>query len=233
MNVDAQEIEKFEQMAHGWWDPQGDFKPLHQLNPLRLNWISQHCDGLFGKKILDVGCGGGILSESMAAQGATVTGIDLGATPLEVARLHAKEQNIEIDYQQIAVEALAETQAGQYDVVTCMEMLEHVPDPASIVKACATLVRPGGKVFFSTINKTTQSWVEMIVGAEYLLRLVPKGTHEHQRFIRPAQLMRFCDQGGLLTREIAGVRYNPLTQTFRLSSQVAVNYQIYCERPEA
>jgi 2-polyprenyl-6-hydroxyphenyl methylase/3-demethylubiquinone-9 3-methyltransferase len=231
MNVDSQEIEKFEQMAHGWWDPQGDFKPLHLMNPLRLDWISAHCDGLFGKKILDVGCGGGILSESMACLGAEVTGIDMGATPLEVARLHALEQHVTVNYQQIPVETLAETHAGQFDVVTCMEMLEHVPDPASIVQACATLVRPGGKVFFSTINKTTQAWLLMILAAEQTLKIVPKGTHQHDKFIRPAELMRFCDRAGLLPKEIKGVRYNPLMETFRMSSNVSVNYQLYCERP--
>ncbi len=231
MNVDTQEIAKFEAVAANWWDLHGEFKPLHLMNPLRLEWISDHCDGLFGKTILDVGCGGGILSESMAKQGANVLGIDMGNEPLQVAKLHALEQGVKIEYQQIPVEQLAEERPASFDVVTCMEMLEHVPDPASIVAACAKLVKPGGKLFFSTINRTRQSWLLMILGAEYVLKIVPKGTHNHKKFIRPAELVRCCDRANLLTKKIAGVRYNPITEHFKLSDDVSVNYQIYCERP--
>lgn len=180
MNVDSQEIAKFEAMASSWWDPHGEFKPLHLMNPLRLEWISDHCGGLFGKQVLDVGCGGGILSESMALQGANVLGIDMGQEPLQVAKLHALEQGVKLDYQRIPVEELAEQQPASFDVVTCMEMLEHVPDPSSIVRACAKLAKPGGKLFFSTINKTKESWLLMILGAEQILKIVPKGTHDHK-----------------------------------------------------
>ena len=231
MNVDSQEIAKFEAIASHWWDPHGDFKPLHQMNPLRLEWISDHCDGLFGKQVLDVGCGGGILSESMAKQGAQVLGVDMGHEPLQVARLHALEQNVKLDYQRITVEELAEQRPASFDVVTCMEMLEHVPDPASIVRACAKLAKPGGKLFFSTINRTRQSWLLMILAAEQVLKIVPKGTHDHAKFIRPAELIRCCDSADLLTKEVKGVRYNPLTEHFKLSDDVSVNYQIFCEKP--
>lgn len=232
MNVDSQEIAKFEAVAEHWWDLEGEFRPLHLMNPLRLEWISDHCDGLFGKKVLDVGCGGGILSESIAKQGAQVLGIDMGKEPLQVARLHALEQGVSLEYRQIPVEQLAEEQPESFDVVTCMEMLEHVPDPASIVLACARLVKPGGKLFFSTINKTKQSWLLMILAAEHMLKIVPKGTHDHKKFIRPAELIRCCDQANLLTKKVSGVRYNPLTEKFKLSNDVSVNYQIYCEKPE-
>lgn len=232
MNVDSQEIAKFEAVAEHWWDLEGEFRPLHLMNPLRLEWISDHCDGLFGKKVLDVGCGGGILSESIAKQGAEVLGIDMGKEPLQVARLHALEQGVSLEYRQIPVEQLAEEQPESFDVVTCMEMLEHVPDPASIVLACARLVKPGGKLFFSTINKTKQSWLLMILAAEHMLKIVPKGTHDHKKFIRPAELIRCCDRANLLTKKVSGVRYNPLTEKFKLSDDVSVNYQIYCEKPE-
>ncbi len=231
MNVDSQEIAKFEAMASSWWDPHGEFKPLHLMNPLRLEWISDHCGGLFGKQVLDVGCGGGILSESMALQGANVLGIDMGQEPLQVAKLHALEQGVKLDYQRIPVEELAEQQPESFDVVTCMEMLEHVPDPSSIVRACAKLAKPGGKLFFSTINKTKESWLLMILGAEQILKIVPKGTHDHKKFIRPATLIRYCDAADLLTKSVAGVRYNPLTERFKFSDDVSVNYQIYCEKP--
>ena len=231
MNVDSQEIAKFEAMASSWWDPLGEFKPLHLMNPLRLEWISDHCGGLFGKQVLDVGCGGGILSESMALQGANVLGIDMGQEPLQVAKLHALEQGVKLDYQRIPVEELAEQQPASFDVVTCMEMLEHVPDPSSIVRACAKLAKPGGKFFFSTINKTKESWLLMILGAEQILKIVPKGTHDHKKFIRPATLIRYCDAADLLTKRVAGVRYNPLTERFKFSDDVSVNYQIYCEKP--
>ena len=231
MNVDSQEIAKFEAIASHWWDPHGDFMPLHLMNPLRLEWISDHCEGLFGKQVLDVGCGGGILSESMAKQGAQVLGVDMGHEPLQVARLHALEQNVKLDYQRITVEELAEQRPASFDVVTCMEMLEHVPDPASIVRACAKLAKPGGKLFFSTINRTKQSWLLMILAAEQVLKIVPKGTHDHAKFIRPAELIRCCDSADLLTKQVKGVRYNPLTEHFKLSDDVSVNYQIFCEKP--
>ena len=233
MNVDHQEIAKFEALASRWWDPQGEFKPLHQLNPLRLQWIDTLSQGLANKRVLDVGCGGGILAESMAARGARVTGIDMGREPLQVARLHALESGIELSYRQLTVEALADELPGSFDVVTCMEMLEHVPDPASVVAACARLVRPGGQLFFSTINRTAKSWLLMIAGAEYLLQMVPKGTHQHDRFIQPAELSRYAERAGLRLCQMKGVVYNPLTGTFRLSADVGVNYMLHCQRPEA
>ncbi|MGL4752767.1 MAG: bifunctional 2-polyprenyl-6-hydroxyphenol methylase/3-demethylubiquinol 3-O-methyltransferase UbiG [Aeromonadaceae bacterium] len=233
MNVDHQEIAKFEALASRWWDPQGEFKPLHQLNPLRLQWIDTLSQGLANKRVLDVGCGGGILAESMAARGARVTGIDMGKEPLQVARLHALESGIELSYRQLTVEALADELPGSFDVVTCMEMLEHVPDPASVVAACARLVRPGGQLFFSTINRTAKSWLLMIAGAEYLLQMVPKGTHQHDRFIQPAELSRYAERAGLRLCQMKGVVYNPLSGTFRLSADVGVNYMLHCQRPEA
>lgn len=232
MNVDHQEIAKFEAVASRWWDLEGEFKPLHQLNPLRLDWIGEHSAGLFGKRILDVGCGGGILSESMARQGAQVLGLDMGKEPLQVARLHALESGVEVTYRQSTVEALAEELPGHFDVVTCMEMLEHVPDPASVVRACARLSKPGGQLFFSTINRNAKSWLLMILGAEQLLRLVPKGTHDHAKFIQPAELSRHAEQAGLLLRHMSGVRYNPLLGQFSLSRDVDVNYMLHCHKPE-
>ena len=232
MNVDHQEIAKFEAVASRWWDLEGEFKPLHQMNPLRLEWIQRHSEGLFGKQILDVGCGGGILSESMARQGAHVLGLDMGIEPLQVARLHALESGVEVTYRQGTVEALAEELPGRFDVVTCMEMLEHVPDPASVVRACARLAKPGGQLFFSTINRNAKSWLLMILGAEQLLRLVPKGTHDHAKFIQPAELSRYAEQGGLLLQHMSGVRYNPLLGQFSLSQDVDVNYMLHCQKPE-
>ncbi len=232
MNVDHQEIAKFEAVASRWWDLEGEFKPLHQMNPLRLEWIQRHSAGLFGKQILDVGCGGGILSESMARQGAHVLGLDMGKEPLQVARLHALESGVEVNYRQGTVEALAEELPGRFDVVTCMEMLEHVPDPASVVRACAKLAKPGGQIFFSTINRNAKSWLLMILGAEQLLRLVPKGTHDHAKFIQPAELSRYAEQGGLLLQHMSGVRYNPLLGQFSLSQDVDVNYMLHCLKPE-
>ena len=232
MNVDHQEIAKFEAVASRWWDLEGEFKPLHQMNPLRLEWIQRHSEGLFGKQILDVGCGGGILSESMARQGAHVLGLDMGKEPLQVARLHALESGVEVTYRQGTVEALAEELPGRFDVVTCMEMLEHVPDPASVVRACARLAKPGGQLFFSTINRNAKSWLLMILGAEQLLRLVPKGTHDHAKFIQPAELSRYAEQGGLLLQHMSGVRYNPLLGQFSLSQDVDVNYMLHCHKPE-
>ena len=232
MNVDHQEIAKFEAVASRWWDLEGEFKPLHQMNPLRLEWIQRHSEGLFGKQILDVGCGGGILSESMARQGAHVLGLDMGKEPLQVARLHALESGVEVTYRQGTVEALVEELPGRFDVVTCMEVLEHVPGPASVVRACARLAKPGGQLFFSTINRNAKSWLLMILGAEQLLRLVPKGTHDHAKFIQPAELSRYAEQGGLLLQHMSGVRYNPLLGQFSLSQDVDVNYMLHCQKPE-
>ena len=232
MNVDHQEIAKFEAVASRWWDLEGEFKPLHQMNPLRLEWIQRHSEGLFGKQILDVGCGGGILSESMARQGAHVLGLDMGKEPLQVARLLALGSGVEVTYRQGTAEALPEELPGRFDVVTCMEMLEHVPDPASVVRACARLAKPGGQLFFSTINRNAKSWLLMILGAEQLLRLVPKGTHDHAKFIQPAELSRYAEQGGLLLQHMSGVRYNPLLGQFSLSQDVDVNYMLHCQKPE-
>jgi 2-polyprenyl-6-hydroxyphenyl methylase / 3-demethylubiquinone-9 3-methyltransferase len=232
MNVDHQEIAKFEAVASRWWDLEGEFKPLHQLNPLRLEWIAQYSNGLFGKQILDVGCGGGILAEAMARQGGHVTGLDMGKEPLQVARLHALETGIEVSYHLGTVEDLADAQPGQFDVVTCMEMLEHVPDPASVVRACAQLTKPGGQLFFSTINRNPKSWLLMILGAEYLLNMVPKGTHDHKKFIQPAELSLAAEHAGLQLKHMRGVRYNPLLGQFSLSTDVGVNYMLHCQKPE-
>ena len=231
-NVDPNEVDKFEQLASRWWDTNSEFKPLHEINPLRLDYIDSRA-GLDGKKVLDVGCGGGILAESMAARGATVTGIDMGKAPLEVARLHLLESGQQVDYRQISAEQLAESMPGQFDVVTCMEMLEHVPDPASVVRACATLVKPGGTVFFSTINRNPKSYLFAIVGAEYVLRMLPKGTHDYAKFIRPAELSRWTRDAGLTTLDITGLTYNPLTGVYRLDARdVGVNYMVCTERAE-
>ncbi|WP_456446129.1 bifunctional 2-polyprenyl-6-hydroxyphenol methylase/3-demethylubiquinol 3-O-methyltransferase UbiG [Thiolapillus sp.] len=233
-NVDQTEINKFEELASRWWDPHSEFKPLHEINPLRLGYIEDHAGGLSGKKVLDVGCGGGILAESMAEKGAEVMGIDMGDANLEVARLHLLESGLEVDYRQVPVEKLAAEMPGAFDVVTCMEMLEHVPDPGSVIRACATLVKPGGKVFFSTINRNPKSYLFAIVGAEYLLQLLPKGTHDYARFIRPSELNRWVREAGLETRDITGVTYNPLTKVYRLDSRdVDVNYLVATDKPEA
>lgn len=224
-NVDHAEISKFEQLASRWWDPNSEFKPLHEINPLRLKYIDERV-GLEGKKVLDVGCGGGILSESMAASGATVTGIDMGEAPLSVAKLHLLESGLEVDYQRIPVEQLAAEQPGTYDVVTCMEMLEHVPDPSSIISACAKLAKPGGKLFFSTLNRNPKSYLFAIVGAEYILRLLPKGTHDYNKFIRPSEIDRWIRDANLKSTDIMGLTYNPLTQTYKLSNDVDVNYMV-------
>lgn len=230
-NVDAAEIAKFEELAHRWWDPHSEFKPLHDINPLRLDYIESHSQGLQGKLVVDVGCGGGILSESMAARGATVTGIDMGETPLSVARLHRLESGIEVDYRQTTAEALAAERPGHYDVVTCMEMLEHVPDPASVIRACATLVKPGGQVYFSTINRNPKSFLFAIVGAEYLLRMLPKGTHDYARFITPAELAAWIRDVGLALHELTGMSYNPFNKSYRLGKDVDVNYLVACDKP--
>ncbi|GLW36769.1 bifunctional 3-demethylubiquinol 3-O-methyltransferase/2-polyprenyl-6-hydroxyphenol methylase [Pectobacterium actinidiae] len=226
-NVDHQEIAKFEAIASRWWDLEGEFKPLHRINPLRLGYISQHAEGLFGKKVLDVGCGGGILAESMAREGADVTGLDMGAEPLQVARLHALESGVAVDYVQETVEAHAHAHPGLYDVVTCMEMLEHVPDPQSVVQACARLVKPGGHVFFSTINRNAKAWMMAVIGAEYILKMVPRGTHDIKKFIRPAELMHWVDSTPLRERHITGLHYNPLTDHFKLGPNVDVNYMLH------
>jgi len=222
-NVDHAEIAKFEALASRWWDPHSEFKPLHDINPLRLNWINDRV-GLSGKQVLDVGCGGGILAESMATLGATVTGIDMGEAPLAVAKLHLKESGVSVAYRRVTAEELASEMPGAFDVVTCMEMLEHVPDPASTIAACARLVKPGGHVFLSTINRNPKSFLFAIVGAEYVLRLLPRGTHEYMKFIRPSELDRWTRAAGLSTREYTGMHYNPLTRQYSLGPGVDVNY---------
>ncbi|MES9968669.1 MAG: bifunctional 2-polyprenyl-6-hydroxyphenol methylase/3-demethylubiquinol 3-O-methyltransferase UbiG [Candidatus Thiodiazotropha sp.] len=229
INVDHAEVSKFEELASRWWDPDSEFKPLHEINPLRLEYI-QRLAPLEGKQVLDVGCGGGILSESMAANGAQVTGIDMGEAPLQVARLHLLESDLEINYERIPVERLAQEQPEQFDVVTCMEMLEHVPDPASVVNACARLAKPGGKLFFSTINRNPKSYLFAIVGAEYLLRLLPKGTHDYAKFIRPSELQSWMREAGLTTLGMTGMSYNPLTQIYKLTRDVDVNYLVAATR---
>jgi 2-polyprenyl-6-hydroxyphenyl methylase/3-demethylubiquinone-9 3-methyltransferase len=225
-NVDPQEIAKFEALAFRWWDTESEFKPLHEINPLRLDFIDKH-SSLAGKKVLDIGCGGGILSESMAKRGAKVKGIDLGEAPLAVAKIHAKEENLDVEYQAIAAEDIAQQEPNSYDIVTCMEMLEHVPDPAAIVTACATLVKPNGHVFFSTINRNPKSFLFAIVGAEYVLNLLPKGTHHYEKLIRPSELDRWIRQASLHTNEIIGMTYNPLRKTYKLSSDTSVNYLVH------
>ena len=230
-NVDAQELAKFSELAHRWWDSESEFRPLHQINPLRLEWIDQLA-GLPGKQVLDVGCGGGILAEAMAKRAARVVGIDLAIKPLGVARLHALEAGVEnVDYREIATEALALESPGRYDVVTCMEMLEHVPEPSAVVQACATLARPGGWVFFSTLNRNPKSFLFAILGAEYVLNLLPKGTHEYARFIRPSELARWCRDSGLTLQGSRGMEYNPFTRRYWLSGNTSVNYLIACRKP--
>jgi 2-polyprenyl-6-hydroxyphenyl methylase / 3-demethylubiquinone-9 3-methyltransferase len=228
-NVDPREVAKFDDLAHRWWDPEGEFKPLHEINPLRLDYVERRAP-LADARVLDVGCGGGILAEAMARRGAHVTGIDMAEAPLEVARLHLLESGLEVDYRQVPVEQLADEMPGAFDVVTCMEMLEHVPDPASVVAACARLVRPGGHVFFSTINRNPRSFLFAIIGAEYLLRLLPRGTHEYARFIRPSELTHWVRAAGLETRHLGGLGYNPLTREYRLDDDVQVNYLMHTTR---
>ena len=230
INADQGELEKFSQLAHRWWDPSSDFKPLHDINPLRLQWIDDRC-GLAGKRVLDVGCGGGLLSEGMCEKGATVTGIDLSDKALSVARLHLLESGHQVDYRKIAAEELAAECAGSYDVVTCMEMLEHVPDPASVVKACAELVKPGGWVFFSTLNRNPKSFLFAIVGAEYVLKLLPRGTHEFAKFIKPSELASYCRAAGLDLQGTRGMEYNPLTKRYWLSGDTSVNFMFATRKP--
>ncbi len=228
-NADPHELQKFSDLAHRWWDPNAEFKPLHELNPIRLGWINAHAH-LAGKRALDIGCGGGILSESMAGLGAQVKGIDLSSQALGVADLHSLESGITVDYEEIPAEALAAREPQQYDVVTCMEMLEHVPDPAAIVKACATLVKPGGWVFFSTLNRNIKSYLLAVIGAEYIAQMLPKGTHDYARFIRPSELAGFARAAGLHSAEIKGITYRPLGKHFALSDDTSVNYLYACRR---
>ncbi|CDY75967.1 3-demethylubiquinone-9 3-methyltransferase [Caballeronia glathei] len=228
-NVDPHELQKFSELAHRWWDPNAEFKPLHELNPVRLDWIDAHAH-LMGKRVLDIGCGGGILSESMAARGAKVKGIDLATSALGVADLHSLESGIEVEYEEIAAEALAARESGTYDVVTCMEMLEHVPNPAGIVAACASLVKPGGWVFFSTLNRNPKAYLFAVIGAEYIARMLPRGTHDYARFIKPSELAGFARAADLLAVDIKGITYRPLSKHFALSNDTSINYLMACRR---
>lgn len=232
VNVDPAEIEKFSALASRWWDPTSEFKPLHEINPLRLGWISDVVGGLNNKKIIDVGCGGGILAEAMAAQGAQVTGIDLADKSLKIARLHSLETGIKVDYQHISAEDMAKQHPEKFDVVTCMEMLEHVPNPASIIRACAQMVKPNGWVFFSTLNRNPKSFLFAIVGAEYLLNIVPKGTHHYEAFIKPSELARSARENGLLMHELKGLEYNPISKHYKLSQDSSVNYLMATKKHE-
>jgi 2-polyprenyl-6-hydroxyphenyl methylase/3-demethylubiquinone-9 3-methyltransferase len=226
LNADQNELDKFSQLAHRWWDPDSEFKPLHEINPLRLEWIDSHA-GISGKKVLDIGCGGGILSESMAQRGADVTGIDLSDKALGVARLHLLESGHNIDYRKIAAEELADQAPGRFDIVTCMELLEHVPNPASTVAACAALVKAGGHVFFSTINRNAKAYLLAVVGAEYILKLLPKGTHEYAKFIKPSELSRWAKSIGLEPDELIGMTYNPFNQRYSLGRDTDVNFLLH------
>ncbi|OMG54547.1 bifunctional 3-demethylubiquinol 3-O-methyltransferase/2-polyprenyl-6-hydroxyphenol methylase [Azonexus hydrophilus] len=223
INADPAELAKFGDLAHRWWDPNSEFKPLHEINPLRLGWINSALP-LRGKRVLDVGCGGGLLSEGMAALGAEVTGIDLSEKPLGVARLHLLESGHKVDYRKIAVEELADEMPGSFDAVTCMEMLEHVPNPSSTITACARLVKPGGTVFFSTLNRNPKSYLFAIIGAEYVLQMLPKGTHDYAKFIKPSELSRWAKMGNLEPAEVIGMSYNPLTKEYSLGRDTSVNY---------
>ena len=223
MNADPVELEKFSSLAHRWWDPAGEFRPLHEINPLRLAWIDRHAS-LRGKSVLDVGCGGGILTEAMARLGASVTGIDLSEKALKVAQLHLLESRLEISYQAKSADDLAQERPASFDVVTCMELLEHVPQPDSMVAACARLVRPGGQVFFSTINRNPKSYLFAVIGAEYVLKLLPKGTHDYARFIKPSELTRWCRAAGLRAEQLVGMTYHPITKVYKLGEDCDVNY---------
>ncbi len=232
VNADPAELAKFSELAHRWWDPDSEFRPLHQINPLRLEWLSRLAGGLAGKQVLDVGCGGGILADSMAREGAEVLGIDLASKALKVAQLHALEaQTSGVSYREISAESLAVECPGRFDVVTCMEMLEHVPDPGSVVRACSTLVKPGGWVFFSTINRNPKAFVFAIVGAEYVLQMLPKGTHEYAKFIRPSELAAYCREADLDLQGTRGLEYNPLTRRYWLSADTSVNYLFATRKP--
>ncbi|CAM8667835.1 UbiG 2-polyprenyl-3-methyl-5-hydroxy-6-metoxy-1,4-benzoquinol methylase [Oxalobacteraceae bacterium] len=230
MNADPLELQKFSDLAHRWWDPTSEFRPLHEINPLRLEWINALAP-LAGKRVLDVGCGGGILAEAIAKKGANVKGIDLSEKALKVAELHSLESEVQVSYELIAAEALAAREAGQYDVVTCMEMLEHVPDPSAIVQACATLVKPGGRLFFSTLNRNPKSYLFAIIGAEYMLRLLPRGTHDYAKFIKPAELSQFARNANLEVQALKGMTYNPLTKIYSLNHDTDVNYLMACSKP--
>jgi len=229
MNADPAELQKFSEIAHRWWDPESEFRPLHEINPLRLDWIDRIAH-LQGKRVIDVGCGGGILTEGMASKGAEVTGIDLGEKALSVARLHLHESGHKIDYQHISAEAMAEAHPAAFDVVTCLEMLEHVPDPASIVSACARLVKPGGHVFFSTINRNAKAYLFAVLGAEYILNLLPRGTHDYAKFIKPSELSRMARQSGLNTHQLTGLSYNPISKRYWLGDDTDVNYLMHTQR---
>ncbi len=228
-NVDAAEIKKFSDLASRWWDKESEFKPLHDINPLRLNYINTHAKGLNGKKVIDIGCGGGILSESMSALGADVTGIDMGEAPLSVARLHQLESGQNVNYLQTTAEEIASKKPQQFDVVTCMEMIEHVPSPASVVEACAKLVKPNGHVFFSTINRTAKAYAFAIIGAEYLLKMLPKGTHQYDKFVRPSELASWSRRVKLNMQNLTGMHYNPLTKVYKLGDGVEVNYLMHLQ----
>ncbi|MGB9107594.1 MAG: bifunctional 2-polyprenyl-6-hydroxyphenol methylase/3-demethylubiquinol 3-O-methyltransferase UbiG [Telluria sp.] len=229
-NADPLEIQKFSELAHRWWDPTSEFRPLHEINPLRLEWINARVP-LPGKNVIDIGCGGGVLSESMARKGAKVTGIDLSQKALKVADLHSLESGVEVRYKLIAAEDMAAEEPGQFDVVTCMEMLEHVPDPAAIVRAAATLVKPGGHVFFSTLNRNPKSYLFAVIGAEYVLRMLPRGTHDYAKFITPAELSGFIRAAGLQLDGMKGLSYNPLTKIYSLNQDTSVNYMVACTKP--
>ena len=225
-NADPGELAKFSELAHRWWDPQSEFRPLHEINPLRLAWIDEQAP-LVGKRVLDVGCGGGILAEAMARRGARVKGIDLSDRALKVAELHLLESQVDVEYEKVAAEALAEREPGRYDVVTCMELLEHVPDPASTVRACAALARPGAHLFFATINRNPKSYLFAIIGAEYVLRLLPRGTHDYAKFVKPSELSQSCRAAGLDVRNLIGMTYNPLTRIYSLGRDTDVNYIVH------
>ncbi|WP_438971782.1 bifunctional 2-polyprenyl-6-hydroxyphenol methylase/3-demethylubiquinol 3-O-methyltransferase UbiG [Methylophaga sp.] len=228
-NVDLNEVAKFEALASSWWDIEGQSKPLHDINPLRAGYIAKRC-ALSDAKVIDVGCGGGILSEALAKNGADVTGIDMGEMPLDIAKLHAMESGLEIHYEQATAETMASKHKEQFDAVTCLEMLEHVPDPAAIIQACADLVKPGGDLFFSTLNRHPKAYLLAVVGAEYVMNMLPKGTHDYKRFIRPAELASWCRQAGLQVNDITGMTYNPLTRQFSLGKDVKVNYIVHCRK---
>ncbi|MBL4851551.1 MAG: bifunctional 2-polyprenyl-6-hydroxyphenol methylase/3-demethylubiquinol 3-O-methyltransferase UbiG [Gammaproteobacteria bacterium] len=227
-NVDPQELNKFDAIAARWWDPEGECKPLHRLNPIRLRFIEERI-ALSGKQVLDIGCGGGLLSEAMASCGAKVTGIDMAASPLAVAKLHLLESGWTVDYQQASAEQFAEQHQGEFDVITCMELLEHVPEPSSLIAACATMLKPDGELFFSTLNRNAKAFIQAIIGAEYLLKLLPKGTHRYDRFIRPSELARWCREANIELKTLKGMGYNPLTQQFKLTDNLSVNYLAHAQ----
>ena len=229
-NADPAELQKFSDLAHRWWDPNSEFKPLHDINPLRINYIGERV-ALAGAKILDVGCGGGLITEALAERGAIVTGVDLSERALAVAKLHLKESGRQVDYRLIAAEAIADELPGAFDAVTCLEMLEHVPDPAQTIAACAKLVKPGGDVFFSTINRNLKAYLMAVIGAEYLLKMLPRGTHDYDKFIKPSELSRWCRMAGLEVKDICGMTYQPFSRTYALGSDSSVNYLVHAVRP--